>query len=124
MQVVRVNSEPFLDFSDEGITGALLGSDAHASYTLGIVPKGGRQRLHYQSRPDNGTEIIFVYEGRFNVLGVTDDLAGPFDCDVDGPVLVVCPSGQPCSLESNGSEVRFFSVFAPPFQMGEITYIE
>jgi len=120
-----VNKEPVEEFADERIRGILIGRDSHASYTVGIVPAGGSQRLHYQDRPDDGTEVIFVYQWSFRVRGVEESKTGPYDVNESGPVLVVCPSGDQCALDSVGeTEVRFFSVFAPPFQIGEIHYTE
>ncbi len=124
VKIIEINKEKVLDFADEGIRGILLGEDSHASYSVAIVPVGGRQRRHVQQRPDNGTEVMFFFSGRFAFIA---DGAGPDEYDVaeGGPVLVVCPSGVASSIENRGdTEVRLFSVFAPPFLPGEIEYLD
>jgi hypothetical protein len=67
---------------------------------------------------------MFVYAGCF-VLHTEGLEPREHDVDTDGPVLVVCPSGVASSFESSrGTEVRVFSVFAPPFEVGESEYVE
>lgn len=124
VRVVQIDREERLEFAEEGIEGILLGADRHASYTVGIVPPGGRQRRHVQQRPENGTEIIFFFAGQF-VIEADGAEPEPHDVSSGGPVLVVCPSGTAMSVVSTGAEpVRFFSVFAPAFAPGEVTYLD
>ena len=124
IRVVQIDREERLEFAEEGIEGILLGADNHASYTVGIIPPGGRQRRHIQQRPDDGTEIIFFFAGRFAIEADGTE-PEPYDVSDDGPVLVVCQSGTAMSVVNAGAEpVRFFSVFAPPFAPGEITYLD
>lgn len=122
--VTRVDHVERMLFEEERIAGALLGQGKHASYTAGIVSPGEAQRHHVQSRPDDGSEIILVYRGAFR-LRTGEDSRQQYDVATEGPILVICESGTPCSVENVGSEeVRFVSVFAPPFQAGEIRYLE
>jgi hypothetical protein len=124
MRIVRVVGEPVLDFVEERITGILLPVNVFTSASVGFVAPGVAQRHHKQHRPQDGVEIIFVYAGRFRVVG-EDGVSSVYDADEDGPVYVEVESEAPASLENTGStNVKFFSVFAPPFAVGEHEYLE
>jgi oxalate decarboxylase/phosphoglucose isomerase-like protein (cupin superfamily) len=122
--VVQVDAQPCMEFSEERISGLLLPSTERASATIAVVAPGVSQTLHVHSRPDNGDEIILVYRGRFKVNGDSWSDA-TYDTDVDGPVYIRVPSGVPAGIANVGDrEVCFFTVFVPPFAMGELRYLE
>ncbi len=122
-RIVELARQDLVEFAEERISGALLGgSTPHASITMGVVPVGQSQRHHLQRRPNAGTEVILVYAGQFVVEGAEG--AAEFDAS-EQPVLVEAPSGVPCSLSNVGAvPVQFFTVFSPPFEMGEIEWLE
>lgn len=124
MQVVRLNDVDLQEFADENILGALLPATQHFSAAVGVVRPRESQRHHRQNRPEAGDELIIVLSGRFEVRTEAGN-SGPHDADADGPVFIHVPSGVPASLVNIGdSEVRFLGVFAPPFQLGEIEYLD
>jgi mannose-6-phosphate isomerase-like protein (cupin superfamily) len=122
--IVQVDNEPRMDFPEERISGVLLPSTRHASATIAIVKPGTSQTLHVHTRPNGGDEIIFVYRGSFAVRG--DGWSGQiFDTGADGPVYLRVPSGVPVAIENKGqTQVCFYTVFVPPFEMGEMQYLE
>lgn len=122
--VIRVEAEPRMEFPEERIAGALLSVTPRASATVAYVAPGVAQTLHVHSRPDNGDELIFIYRGRFQMRG--DDWPDTiYDTDADGPVYLQIPSGAVASISNIGdNEVRFFTVFTPPFAQGELEYLE
>jgi oxalate decarboxylase/phosphoglucose isomerase-like protein (cupin superfamily) len=123
-EVIRVEAEPRMEFPEERISGALLPPTRHASATLAIIAPGASQTLHVHSRPDKGDEIIFVYRGMFKVVGEgwPDTI---YNTDAEGPVYVRVPSDVPVGIANIGdNEVFFYTVFVPPFELGEIRYLE
>lgn len=125
VRLIIVDDQDLQKFQEENIRGAVLVQNAFLSATLGVVAAGEAQRHHYQNRPEGGIELIFIYSGHVEIR-----TAGSSTVKVDikekGPVLAVVPSGSPASIHNveGGGEARFFSVFVPPFAMGEIVYLE
>ncbi len=121
--VVCLHKLKFSEFEEENIVGAIIGQDEFGSITTGLVRVGQAQTPHLHNRPSNGIELILVYQGKVEVIGQSGVLEA-CDADKDGPLFVKVPSGQPASLRNVGDvEVRFFSVFLPAFEMGEIVYL-
>jgi hypothetical protein len=120
---VEVNKQRFTRFPEERISGLILPSTDFSSASVGDVAPKVAQAPHFHRRPQNGDEIIFVYKGYFEL--VTESGIKRFNVDRDGPVFIQVPSGLQASIKNVGSSsVRFFSVFAPPFKVGEINYIK
>lgn len=123
LTIIRVHAVATREFAEEKITGILLPETTFSSASIGFVPPFGEQSPHYQNRPEGGDEIIFVYEGRFSVVS-GNQRTDVIDTKQDGPIYILVRSGTPASLENRGSEtVRFFSVFAPPFAIGETHFL-
>lgn len=123
IEIVVINELDFLRFEEENISGVLLPSSNFTSTSAGIVMPGEAQASHYQERPGNGTEIILVYEGHFEVVGAAGTMT-VHDCATKGPLFIQVASKAVASLRNVGNiPVRFFSVFAPPFEPGEIKYL-
>ncbi len=121
LEVVQIEKAAFSYFADERIFGAILPTTRFTSASIGMLEPGVAQTPHQQQRPCDGVEIMFVYEGQFEL--VLQDSTQSFDVRQDGPIFIQVPSGVPASLNNIGSSpVRFFSVFAPPFEPGEIVY--
>lgn len=124
LQIVCVHAVPAREFPEERITGLLLPETQFTSASIGFVPPYGVQTPHYQRRPGNGDEIIFVYEGVFR-LQSGNRRTETYDTSENGPVYILVRSGTPASLENCGPDmVRFFSVFSPPFAIGETQFLE
>ncbi|TDB80747.1 hypothetical protein E1264_33710 [Actinomadura sp. KC216] len=125
LQIVASNELPLQDFTDERIEARLFPVAKFCDAAMGIVRAGVAQRHHVHDRPDKGDEVIFVYGGRFRVRGDFPGSDRVFDVSTEGPVYISVPAGMACSLENLGTEpVRFFSVFSPRFEPGEIRYVE
>lgn len=121
--VVVVDEAERLEFAEERISGVLLPASNLSSASVGFIAPGVAQTPHFHERPSDGVEIVFVYVGAFRIIenGVASRV---YDTATEGPVYVEIPSGTQASLENIGTgEVRFFSVFAPPFAPGEIHYV-
>jgi hypothetical protein len=124
IQIVIVHSAPTVEFVEERITGVLLPETRFASASVNFVPVNGAQTPHYQNRPQNGDEIVFVYSGKFCIVSA-DWRSEVFDTNQVGPVYFLVRSGTPASVENCGTEiVRFYSVFAPPFAEGEVNFLQ
>lgn len=120
---VEVDKQTFQWFAEEHIKGLLLPTSGFTSASVGDVAAKEEQTPHRHHRPKDGDELIFVYEGLFEL--VTETAKTRFDVDRDGPVFISVPSGMQASINNLGTKrVRFFSVFAPPFQVGEINYLK
>lgn len=123
IDIVQVHRVPTREFTEERITGLLLPETKFTSGSVGFVPPQGAQTPHYQNRPEKGDEIIFVYAGKFRVVS-GDWCSDVFDTAESGPVYLLVKSGTPASLKNTGDDiVRFFSVFSPPFQIGETQFV-
>ena len=124
IQVVVIHDLPRQKFVGERIEGALLPETRFASASVNYVPADGAQTPHFQNRPQNGDEIVFVYAGRFRIVSGTTK-SQVFDTDEVGPVYFLVASGTPATVENCGPKpVRFYSVFAPPFKVGEVQFLE
>jgi hypothetical protein len=124
IQIVSVHAVPTREFSEEKITGALLPETKFASASINFVPVNGAQTPHYQDRPLKGDEIVFVYAGTFRIVS-GDRRSRVFNADQQGPVYFLVRSGTPATVENCGHDiVKFFSVFAPPFQEGEVHFLD
>ncbi|MDD5336879.1 MAG: hypothetical protein PHS02_00155 [Candidatus ainarchaeum sp.] len=118
---VEINKQHFVQFPEERISGLILPSTDFTSASVGEVAPGIAQASHSHKRPQNGDEIIFVYQGYFEF--VTENGTQKFNADRIGPVFIQVPAGVQGSIKNIGNRpVRFFSVFSPPFKMGEINY--
>ncbi len=123
VKIMAVDKQEVIFFDDERISGIILSENKFSSSTVGVISPGESQRHHLQNRPDNGVEIIFIYQGIFAVK--TNSANVEHDAEENGPLYVEVPSGEPTSIKNMGSnEVKFFTVFSPPFKMGEIKYLE
>ncbi len=124
INIVRTSEIELQEFSDENILGALLPATKHFSASYGVVRPNESQRHHVQSRPGKGDELIIVVSGMFKIR-TANEYEGPFDADKDGAVFIHVPSDVPASLVNIGnSDLKFFGVFTPPFELGEINYID
>lgn len=122
IDVVAINDQLPQKFEEENISGILLPATRHTSASIAIVSPGEAQTAHVQNRPDNGAEVILVFEGTFELVSEGRVVAAQ-DVSTDGPVYVSIPSGSEAYFRNVGSKpLRMFSVFAPPFAAGEITY--
>lgn len=125
--VIPSNAAEVLDFAEENITGILLSNNRFGSSTVAFVAPQQKQTLHVHARPDNGVEVIYIYEGVFRLAtgDHAEHLSRVYDTAVDGPVHLEVASGTPARIENCGdTRVAFFTVFTPPFEMGEIRYLE
>ena len=123
VKIMKVDKQEFMFFDEERISGTILSESEFSSSTVGVISPGESQRHHVQNRPNNGVEIIFIYQGAFVVR--TNNANIEHNAEENGPLYVEVPSGEPASIKNMGSnEVKFFTVFAPPFKMGEIKYLE
>lgn len=125
--VIPLNDAEVLEFAEENISGILLSNNQFGSSTVAFVAPGQKQTLHVHTRPHNGVEVIYIYEGVFRLA--TGDhgerLSRVYDTAVDGPVYLEVASGIPAGIENCGdTRVTFFTVFNPPFEIGEIKYLE
>ena len=124
LNIVKINKGPLLYFSEERISGSILPESEFSSASVGIVAPNVTQKPHYHKRRNNGVEIIFIYEGKFKLVTASEE-SETFDVMEDGPIFVQVPSNVVASIKNVGEkEVKFFSVFAPVFELGEIVYTE
>ena len=121
MKVLRINDLSLQFFAPENLSFAELFQSSRISVALGVIQARESQTLHVHNRPDNGDEIEVIFSGSF-------ELAGPetftHDADKDGPMLVSIKSGERVILKNveNRRQVRFISIFAPPFDLQEVTF--
>lgn len=123
VSMTMLRQVPVQSFAEENILGAILGGTPHTTATFGIVRPGTMQTPHVQRRPDNGDELILVFEGKFRIVSGNDRTAA-HDTAAQGAVYLSIEAGSVASIENVGdSDVVFFSVFSPPFVLGEIEYL-
>lgn len=121
IKVIKVDEEPIKYFSEESLFGAILPSTAFSSASIGIIEPGNAQTLHYHIRPQAGVEIIFIHQGNFVLT--TEGKEESFDTTQVGPIYIQVPSGIQASIKNTGKkQVKFFSIFTPPFESGEVHF--
>lgn len=122
VEVVAIDDVPWEDFAEERIRGVVLPGSGMASASVGEIPVGLSQARHRHHRPPTGVELVLVFDGAFR-LESCDVVTEVHDTRVRGPVFLEIGSGTVTSIQNCGEvPVRFFSVFAPSFQVGEIEY--
>ncbi|SRR6266496_983473 len=122
IQAISIEKEPRSYLEEEQISGIFLPGSVFASASVGILEPGVTQTCHCHKRPQEGIEIIFVYEGTFSLM-TEDKVLESFDVRQNGPIYIQVSSGQHAHLKNTGKEqVKFFSVFTPPFEAGEIHF--
>lgn len=122
LTILSVNAQPRARFEPENILGVILLDSPLSSASVGYVEPGMAQARHFHLRPDRGEELIFVDQGHFRL--VTSNGPHEFNVEENGPVFIRVPSGTEASIENVGAnQVRFLSVFVPPFAPGEIQFL-
>lgn len=123
IQMSKVHEERFTYFSPEGLSFAALPAASFVSTAVNSIEPGGAQAPHYHNRPQQGEEIVFVYQGAFAVIGA-EGVIDSFNVEHDGPIYLHIPAQTQASLRNVGDiPVRFFSLFAPPFVPEEMIFL-
>jgi oxalate decarboxylase/phosphoglucose isomerase-like protein (cupin superfamily) len=121
--VCQVRRSEAMKFEEENIYGNILPVSPFSSASAGYIAPYSEQKKHFHTRPDNGVEIIFVYQGKFKML-TSEGESEVMDAG-ECPVFIQVESKCVASLKNVGNlEVRFFSVFAPGFDLNELTYVD
>lgn len=123
-QVIVINEQKRTRIEAENIGGIFLPTSQHASSAVGIIDPHATQVMHIHNRPESGDEIVFVYAGHVELI-VAGESMGHWDIAMSGPVYMRIPSGTVAQLRNRGSEpAYFFSVFAPPFELNELRFLD
>lgn len=123
IEVVEINKEIIHDLPEENIMGIFLPRTGFSSASVGIIKPNNCQKKHFHDRVNNGYEHIFVYSGKFVLMGWNEQII--FDADNNGPVFITVPSKTIAYIKNVGNnEVRFFSVFAPGLDVNELHFID
>jgi oxalate decarboxylase/phosphoglucose isomerase-like protein (cupin superfamily) len=124
LTIVALGDVELKDIAEENVSTAILPDTPFASAAVAFVAPNKAQSVHYHERPDQGDEIIFIYQGAFRLVS-GDYRSGIHDTATAGPVYAAVTSGTVLSIENHGDvDVAFFSVFAPNFRPGEIHYVD
>ena len=123
-EVIRVVERPEEFFLQENLYGRILSDTPNATAVFARIRPREQQSHHVQNRPNGGDEVLFLFGGQFEVRTATS-VSGPFTADPENPVFIYVKSGDALSIRNVGdSDLCFFTVLAPGYKEGEITYLE
>jgi len=123
IQISKVHAEQLTYFAPENLSFAALPAASFVSSTVNRIEPGVTQTPHYHNRPQQGEEIVFVYQGTFELIGA-EGVIDSFNVEHDGPIYLHIPAQTQASLRNVGdTPVRFFSLFAPPFVLEEMVFL-
>jgi mannose-6-phosphate isomerase-like protein (cupin superfamily) len=123
MEIISYQEAEFIHLEDEKINASFLPSSKFFSAGLGEVPVGITQRKHIHERSENGDEVMFIFEGQFEL--VTDTSSKSYDIKDLGPVYIAIKNGETAVIKNTGNvPVKFISFFTPPWEEGEIKWTE
>jgi len=110
-------------FAEENLYGRVLCETKYATAVLARLEPNQAQTHHFQVRPGEGDEVIFVFSGTFEVK-LRDRLLGPFAASPESPICVYVKSGDEASIRNlANADLTFFTFLAPPYKDGEINYL-
>lgn len=122
-RIISVNSTPEELFGEENLYARVLSDTKFATAVFARIAPGERQTHHVQDRPGGGDEVLFFFAGSFSVR-LKDETIGPMTASTSSPLFIYVKSGDPASIINSGeTDLHFFTVLAPGYQEGEITYL-